>query len=159
MKLAESKQKALPGYFLLAARLALGGILLWSCLPKLYQPYDFLSNVYQYELVGPKLGMLVAMALPWMELILGICLLGGIFSGGALLATVALMAVFVFCQGSALYHGLAIACGCFETSNAGFISYATLLRTLLFLALALAGYVCFVFAWPSMPRHHQVGNA
>ncbi len=73
--------------FVLVARLALGCLFIYGSLPKIRQPYDFLSNVYGYELVGPKLGMLIAMVLPWLELFTGICLVGGIFISGALLAS------------------------------------------------------------------------
>ena len=78
--------------FVVTMRLLLGGLFLCSALPKIRQPYDFLSSVYGYELVGPKLGLLVAVALPWMELLVGICRLGGIFVNGALLASAGLAA-------------------------------------------------------------------
>jgi hypothetical protein len=42
----------------------LGFMLLWSSLPKIRQPYDFLGSVYGYELVGAKLGIFVAMTIP-----------------------------------------------------------------------------------------------
>jgi uncharacterized membrane protein YphA (DoxX/SURF4 family) len=96
-------------------RLGLGCMLIYSSLPKIRQPYDFLSSVYQYELVGPKLGLLVAMTLPWLELLAGICLVGGIFVGGALLAAVAMALMFTYVVSSALYHDLEITCGCFGT--------------------------------------------
>ncbi|MHC4739886.1 MAG: MauE/DoxX family redox-associated membrane protein [Planctomycetota bacterium] len=60
------------------------------------QPYDFLSSVYSYELVGPRLGMFVVMILPGLELLVGICLVGGIFIGGALLTSAAMAAMFTF---------------------------------------------------------------
>jgi hypothetical protein len=45
-------------------RFGLGFMLLWSSLPKIRQPYDFLGSVYGYELVGAKLGIFVAMTIP-----------------------------------------------------------------------------------------------
>ena len=39
--------------FLFVVRLGLGCLFLWSGLPKIRQPYDFLASVYNYELVGP----------------------------------------------------------------------------------------------------------
>ena len=135
-----------------AVRLGLGCLLIWSSLPKIRQPYDFLGSVYEYELVGAKLGMLVAMTLPWLELILGISLVAGLFVGGALLATSVLMAVFTFAQASVLWRGLAISCACFSTSGPGLISYATVIRTGLLLITAVVGCALLLFQTPAIPQ-------
>ncbi len=127
--------------FVLFVRLGLGSIFLWSSLPKLRQPYDLLSNVYGYELVGPNLGMLTAMALPWLELFLGVCLLGGIFLSGALLTSIALAAVFTFVQASALVRGIDIECGCFMSAGEDIVGPATITRTVLMFFASLAGYM------------------
>ena len=144
MKFDRLKRERFFHGFASVIRLGLGCLFLWSSLPKIRQPYDFLSNVYEYELVGAKLGMLTAMVLPWLELLLGICLLGGICAGDALLASTTLAAVFVFAQASALYRGLEISCGCFSTSGSGFVNYATLIRTCLILLAAVTGYMCLL---------------
>ena len=114
---------------------------LYSSLPKIRQPYDFLSNVYNFELVGPKLGMLTAMVLPWVELLVGICLIGGIFVSGALLVSIGMGAMFSFVIGSALYRGLNISCGCFSASSAEQIGYITLIRACVIMLLSIAAYI------------------
>lgn len=116
-------------YLMLGIRFVLGGIFVWSGLAKIRQPYDFLSNVYDYELVGAKLGLLVAVVLPWLEILVGAALLLGLFVGGGMLGAFFLTALFVGVQSSALARGLTIACGCFSTTSAGMISYTTLIRT------------------------------
>ena len=63
MKRAFRKQQILSGFGFII-RLVLGVMFLMSALPKIRQPYDFLGDVYGYEIVGPKLGMLIAMKLP-----------------------------------------------------------------------------------------------
>lgn len=127
---------------LASLRLGIGFIFLWASLPKLRQPYDFLSNVYAYQLVGPRTGVFIAVVLPWLELIIGICLLGGILVSGAFLTSVALGAVFTIVQASAMYRGLGISCGCFASSaGEGAVSYLTLSRATLIIPLALLGYV------------------
>ncbi|UCG49519.1 MAG: hypothetical protein JSU94_06995, partial [Phycisphaerales bacterium] len=45
--------------FIILVRLALGCLFIWSSLPKIRQPYDFLSSIYDYEIVGPRLGLFV----------------------------------------------------------------------------------------------------
>ena len=133
----------LPSAVVWLARLVLGCVLLSSSVAKLRKPYDFLANVYQYELVSPKVGLLVAMALPWLELLIAICLFGGVFLGGSFLLTVSLAAIFIAAQSSVLHRGMFISCGCFGGSPERVIDYETLMRTVLFGALALAGY----FGW------------
>jgi len=133
--------------FSLIVRLALGCMFLYSSLPKIRQPYDFLSDVYSYELVGPQLGMLTAMVLPWLELLAGICLVGGIFVGGALLASIAMAAMFAFVLASALYRGLEISCGCFG-AGAEMISYSTVIRACVILIFSIAAYIGVVILRP-----------
>ena len=148
MKLDRMKLQRMVWHLVAVVRIGLGCMFLWSSLPKIRQPYDFLSSVYSYELVGPRLGLLVAMTLPWLELLVGICLLGGIFVSGALLASSGMAVMFTYVVGSALYRGLDISCGCFSTSASGQISYVTLIRAVLILLLSGAAYLGVVFRKP-----------
>ena len=84
--------------------------------------------------------MLTAMTLPWAELLVGVCLVGGIFVSGALLASIGMAVMFTFVLASALYRGLQISCGCFS-ANAEVISYFTLIRACIILLLAIVGYI------------------
>src|SRR5210317_1320702 len=95
MKKGVSKMKILSRFGLLI-RFILGFVFLMGSLPKICQPYDFLGDVYGYEIVGPKLGVLIAMTLPWAEMLVGICMLSSIFIGGALLVSMGLGAMFTF---------------------------------------------------------------
>ena len=147
MKFNGLKREDLFNGFVLVVRLGLGLLFIWGSLPKIRQPYDFLGNVYNYELVGPKLGMLTAMTLPWVELLVGICLVGGIFVGGALLASAAMAAMFTFVLSSALYRGLEISCGCFDAGG-GMISYSTLIRACVMLLVSILAYLCIIVPRP-----------
>ena len=135
-----NKQKIFDG-FLYVVIIAIGCMFIYSSLPKIRQPYDFLASVYSYELAGPKLGMFVAMTLPWLELLVGICLIGGIFIGGALLAGITMSAMFTFVLGSALYHGLEITCGCFGAEATEIITYKTLIRAVIILCVCGLAYI------------------
>ena len=155
MKFDRLKKQRLFSGFILVVRLGLGCLFLWSSLPKIRQPYDFLSSVYNYELVGPKLGVLVAMTLPWAELLAGICLIGGIFVSGALLASIGMAAMFTFVIASALYRGLDISCGCFSASGAGVIGYSTLIRACAILLASIAAYIGLVALRPLNLSHEK----
>jgi len=98
--------------FSILSRLGLGGIFVWTSLAKLEQPYDFLFFVYNYELVGPQFGVWIATAVPWLELVVGISLLVGLWELGAWLLGTGLLAAFTFAQLSAMTRGLLIPCGC-----------------------------------------------
>lgn len=143
MKFGRQIRERLVYGFTLVVRLGLGCLFLWSSLPKIRQPYDFLSSVYGYELVGPKLGMLTAMTLPWLELLVGVCLVGGIFVSGALLASIGMAAMFTIVLASALYRGLDISCGCFGDS-AEVISYSILIRACAILLISITAYISVV---------------
>lgn len=138
------KRHQLISGFEFTVRLILGCMFLISALDKIRQPYDFLGDVYGYELVGPKLGMLVAMVLPWAELLAGICLLGSIFVGGALLVSAGMGAMFTFVLSWAIYHGLDISCGCFGAGS-NQIGYGTLIRAVLITVFSLLAYLLVIF--------------
>lgn len=140
-------QKILSGFSIIV-RVGLGCMFIYSSLPKIRQPYEFLSDVYNYELVGPKLGMFVAMVMPWAELLIGICLVGGIFIGGALLMSIALGAMFSVVLGWAIHMGLNISCGCFGSSSTDIIDYTTLLRAIAIMLLSAAAYFITVLLHP-----------
>jgi len=86
------------------------------------------------------MGAFIAMTLPWVELILGLCLISGLFLSGALLVCVGLMAMLVFAQGSVLSRDLTVTCLDFRTANPGPVDYGTLIRTIGLLVTALLGY-------------------
>ncbi len=143
---SKNLKKILSGFSVIV-RVGLGCMFIYSSLPKIRQPYDFLSSIYNYELVGPKLGMLAAMVIPWAELLVGICLVGSIFISGALLMSIALGAMFSFVLGSALQKGLDISCGCFGSSENEVISYMTLLRALAIMLLSAAAYFITILTY------------
>ncbi len=96
------------------AQCCLGLVFLWSSLAKWHQPYDFLRAVYGYSLVGPQVGLWVAIMVPWAEFITGLALITGIAKHGALALSTLLLALFCSAQGSALVRGLQVPCGCFN---------------------------------------------
>ncbi|MFH0910323.1 MAG: hypothetical protein V1918_02255 [Planctomycetota bacterium] len=93
--------KALRGKTILSGFAALGRIGVGFCflmgsLTALQQPYESLGSIYSLCLFGPRVGMFVAMVLPWFSLLISLCLLGDIFSEGALLAVFIPCAVIIF---------------------------------------------------------------
>ena len=124
----------------------------YSALPKIRQPYDFLASVYSYQLVGPTPGLIIATVLPWLELGIGICLIGGMLLTGSLFISVCLASIFVSAIGSALYRGLDISCGCFATSAPDMISFLTLTRAICIMVLSIFAYFGTILSAPRVPQ-------
>ncbi len=120
-------------------RAALGCLFIYSGIPKILHSFEFLSNLYSYELVGPRVGVLVAAVLPWVELVTGVCLVGGCFVGGALLLCSGMALVFTFAISWVLWQGLDISCGCFGSGTEK-ITYMTLVRVIGILLASVLAY-------------------
>jgi putative oxidoreductase len=128
MKETSLTRSTVANGILVGVRLGLGLALLLASMVKLRQPFDFLDTVYAYKLVGPGMGLIVAITLPIAELITAVCLLGGLILDGALAVSLLLSCMFVIAQASALHRGLGIACGCFGAGSESHVSYGTLVR-------------------------------
>ena len=120
-------------------RVGLGCVFVSSSLGKVCQPYAFLANVYSYELLGPRLGIVVAMIVPWVELLVGLCLVGSIFVGGAALVSAGMSASFTFFLVFAVQRDLDIACGCFRGSRDP-VGYGHVARAVVMLLASIVIY-------------------
>ena len=101
----------------LAARLVLGGVFIYASLDKIIHPGAFAETVYNYQILPDTLITLTAMILPWLELILGIFLVLGLWLPGAVLLINLLLVTFFGSLVFNLARGLDIHCGCFSTSQ------------------------------------------
>jgi len=95
------------------SRLAVGGVLIWSGLLKITNPLDFARTITNYRLFPEFLALLGAIILPWVELLIGLCLITGIFRSGASFLAVCLFGGFVVIIAITLLRGINTECGCF----------------------------------------------
>lgn len=72
----------------------------------------FTRDIANYRMVEAPWDAVAAYTVPWLEMIVGVCLLLGLARKGALLTTAGLVAVFSLSIGWAWWHQLDIACGC-----------------------------------------------
>jgi uncharacterized membrane protein YphA (DoxX/SURF4 family) len=128
-----------PSYWLI--RFALGAVFSVSGLAKIHQPYQFLSDVYAYRLVDPTSGLIVAVTLPWIELIMGLSLIVGFLSRGAMLAVGLMLVLFLWVQYQGVAGGIDASCGCWGGLWDDQINYTTLTRTAVLAAAAVTGVV------------------
>lgn len=109
--------------------LLLGGVFVYASYDKILHPGEFARIVYHYQLIGPSKALppllpnLLAVTLPWMELLMGLALIVGVWRREAAVLCAAMLVVFIAAVGSALYRGINLEnCGCFTVSggeNAG----------------------------------------
>lgn len=94
-----------------------GGLLLAAGLSKVWSPLQTLATIYSYQIVLPdSLAETIAYALPWMEILLGLGLLTGLWLPVMASWTAALLCVFIVVTSQAWWHELPIDCGCIDLS-------------------------------------------
>ncbi|MDB6066276.1 MAG: Methylamine utilization protein MauE [Pedosphaera sp.] len=119
-------------------RLAVGGAFVFAGGLKVSDPANFAIAVSHYRLVPHDWINLVAILVPWMEIVAGAFVLSGIWLRAAALVITGMTVMFAFVIVSALARGLNIECGCFGTVGGKHIGLANLaIDTTLFCLAAL----------------------
>lgn len=120
----------------LGLRLFLGAVFLYASWDKVLDPGAFADVVRNYQVLPEPFVHLAALMLPWIELLVAICLIGGVWLPGALFWVNGLMLVFTLALAFNMARGINVSCGCFS-SQTDVVGTATmwgyLIRDLLFL--------------------------
>ncbi|MBU0529983.1 DoxX family membrane protein [bacterium] len=111
-KITDRKMKNGLSIIVLIARILVGGILVYSSIDKIVDPNGFANAINNYHIVPLGLENIMAIVLPWMELIAGICLVLGVFIDGAAFLVIAIMVIFIIAISYAILSGYNIECGC-----------------------------------------------
>jgi uncharacterized membrane protein YphA (DoxX/SURF4 family) len=137
----------------LAARWILGTIFIYASFHKIISPADFAKIIYGYGLFPGFSINLIAIILPFVELISGLALILGIYPRAAVLFINILLVAFITVLSINLIRGHEFECGCFSPSNMDYTTSAKtwLIRDVIFLILGLQVYLfggtrrgCFV---------------
>lgn len=120
-----------------AGHLAVGCLFLFSSLRKLQRPYDFLGTVYDYSIVGPMAGLVVASWLPWLELLISMCLIARVLGTGSLLLSSMLLACFTFVKASIVMRGMPVPCGCFGEVDRDPVTILSIAQTAVLLMITV----------------------
>jgi putative oxidoreductase len=119
-------------------RWAVGLIFIYASMDKLLHPSAFAVAVYNYKILPGSFINLVAITLPWLELVCGILLIAGLFPRAAAFILSILLILFFSALSTSLYRGIDISCGCFSVSTtADKIGISYMMRDLLVLAMSL----------------------
>ena len=103
-------------YLQLIIRLAVGLIFIYAAIDKIINPAQFARLVYNYHLLPGGLVNLMAIILPWIEMICGISLILGIYKKGSILIINVMIIMFVVAIGINMIRGVDLKCGCFTVS-------------------------------------------
>jgi len=95
-------------------RVALAGIFIYASWEKILKPDDFTSIINGYLILPQPMAPLVAIWLPWTELLAGLALLVGIWPRAVGLLLSFLTFVFIAGLVQAMARGIDIQCGCFS---------------------------------------------
>ena len=97
----------------LLARIFLGAVLIWAGAAKVGRPLTSQRAVQAYEIFPMDLAGWIGLALPFLEIVLGVLLVLGLFTRVSAAVSTLLMLAFIVGISQAWARGLTIDCGCF----------------------------------------------
>jgi len=101
------------GVIVIIARFIMGGIFLVSGLAKISDPGRFILTLREFRLFPEVVVPFTAVWLPWLEFLLGLCLIVGILQRTSALMLACLNALFAAAIVSVISRGIDVDCGCF----------------------------------------------
>jgi len=130
------------GPLVLISRLILGSVFIYASFDKIVNPGDFAKIVGNYHVLPFGIENLLAIILPWVEFIAGVCLIVGVMVDGATILVILMNIVFIFAITQALARGISVECGCFSVASdtGSAIGVKTILRDIGYLFLAYIVY-------------------
>ncbi|OGU58247.1 MAG: hypothetical protein A2V66_03380 [Ignavibacteria bacterium RBG_13_36_8] len=124
-------------YFLLCLRILLALVFLFAAIGKISNPEEFAVAITNYKMFPTFIINLIAIIVPWIELVIGLLMLFGI----AVKENAIIISTFLFCFiiiiAIALIRGLDIQCGCFSTHEGQRIGITKILENFIMLAFGI----------------------
>jgi uncharacterized membrane protein YphA (DoxX/SURF4 family) len=121
-------------YTIFAIRLILGFVFIYASLDKIANPGAFAENIYNYRMLPHWAINLMAIVMPWLELICGVLIIVGVYLRGSAFMIGVMLGVFIIAISAALARGLDISCGCFSVEGGHGVAVDLLVRDILMFA-------------------------
>ena len=138
MNLLAARLRSWLGWLSLPVRVYLGIVSLAAAWYKVADPAAFALSIATYDILPLSLVNPLAICLPWVEAVVGLALIAGLWTRACALAVTGMMIMFMAALGLALAKDLQLSCGCFASAEAGDeIDAGTMLRDALWLLGAL----------------------
>jgi len=127
----------------LAARWFLGATFIYASYSKILAPAVFAKIIYGYDLFPGVLINLIAIIIPFVELVAGLALIMGFYPRSTALVINAMLVTFIISLSINIIRGHEFDCGCFaiNAGNQSTFSGPLLIRDLIYFALGI--YVFF----------------
>jgi uncharacterized membrane protein YphA (DoxX/SURF4 family) len=140
----------ISGFLYHGLRIFLGGVFLYAAHDKVLNPLAFAKVVFNYQILPEALVNLAALILPFLEMLIGFCLVLGYWLPGATILSTGLLTVFISALGFNLFRGLDVHCGCFSTDSTGApADFLTVARDVFFLGVSVILWArVFIFREP-----------
>lgn len=103
-------------WVVLAIRIVIGGIFVYASIDKIMNPDAFARIIHNYRLFPPSLINIIAIVIPWIEIISGALLIIGWKYKAANLIIGGMLAAFIIALAISYIRGININCGCFSTT-------------------------------------------
>jgi uncharacterized membrane protein YphA (DoxX/SURF4 family) len=120
-----------------ACQIALGLLFAGAALAKLGDLSSFATQVHNYHMVPIATENLLALTLPWIELIAALALILNVRARAGALVISVMLAVFTVGVVVAMSRGLDFECGCFGTFDATRVGMAKVAQNLGMLAMGV----------------------
>jgi putative oxidoreductase len=98
---------------LVVFRLVVGGVFIWAGVLKVVDPLGFAQSIMNYQVFPRTPAFIIALALPWVEVISGGLLIVGLFKRSSALLVTLMLIGFIGLVALALARGIDTSCGCF----------------------------------------------
>ncbi|MFA6571825.1 MAG: MauE/DoxX family redox-associated membrane protein [Bacteroidota bacterium] len=129
-------------YLVLVLRLVLGVIFILAGVSKIGDPANFAKSITNYAMMPDFIINIMALTLPWIELIVGIFLMLGIRLKASASLSIAMYIVFTIAITVALLKGLNFNCGCHSKITTENVSLKKIIENIF---LLLASFLVFFF--------------
>jgi len=96
-------------------RLILGVVFIYASYDKILNPAGFSDNIHNFHVTPTAVENLAALIIPWLELIVGVFLIFGVFLEGSTSITIGLLVFFIIILSQAVLRGIDVHCGCFKS--------------------------------------------
>jgi len=91
----------------------IGALFIYAGAVKIIDPVEFARDIDNYKMLPWKLGVGLALFLPWLEIFCGLALITRILFRGSVFIVTSLMTLFIVASIVAKARGLDVSCGCF----------------------------------------------
>ena len=126
-------------YLILSISCLLGLVFIYASYDKILDPEKFARDIANYHIIPFGLENSIAIILPWLELLIGMGIILGIFLDGSVVLSGSFLILFIFMIFQAMMRGFNIECGC-GLKEGEMVGWSKILENIVFLG---ASYIIF----------------